>query len=124
MNDCIFCKIVNGDIPSKKLYEDEKVIVIMDANPQVDGHCLVIPKKHLTDITELNNEELNYIFSIAKKMSAKLMDKLNARGLTYCINYGDSQVVKHFHLHLLPDYSIKKKSDKTIDEVYELIKED
>ena len=71
MNDCIFCKIVNGDIPSKKLYEDEKVIVIMDANPQIDGHCLVIPKKHLTDITELNNEELSYIFSIAKKMKKK-----------------------------------------------------
>ena len=73
---------------------------------------------------DLSNDELTYIFKIAKEMSNKLMKKLNSRGLTYCINYGDSQVVKHFHLHLLPDYSIKKKSDKTIEEVFDMLKED
>lgn len=124
MNDCIFCKIIKGEIPSRKLYEDDQVVVIMDANPQVDGHSLVIPKKHVTDIMDLSNDELTYIFKIAKETSNKLMKKLNSRGLTYCINYGDSQVVKHFHLHLLPDYSIKKKSDKTIEEVFDMLKED
>ena len=124
MNDCIFCKIIKGEIPSRKLYEDDQVVVIMDANPQVDGHSLVIPKKHVTDIMDLSNDELTYIFKIAKEMSNKLMKELNSRGLTYCINYGDSQVVKHFHLHLLPDYSIKKKSDKTIEEVFDMLKED
>ena len=52
--DCIFCKIINGDIPSKKLYEDDKVIVIMDVNPKVDGHALVIPKEHVTDFMEIS----------------------------------------------------------------------
>lgn len=124
MNDCIFCKIANGEISSNKIYEDDKLVIIMDANPQVDGHCLVIPKRHVEDIMELTNEELTYIFKVAKDMTIKLMNKLDSKGLSYCINYGDSQKVKHFHLHLLPDYSLKEKSDRSIEEIYKIIKED
>ena len=58
MNDCIFCKIVNGEIPSKKVYEDDNVIAIMDVNPKVDGHTLVIPKKHVREYTDLTDEEM------------------------------------------------------------------
>ena len=120
MEDCIFCKIVKGDIPSKKIYEDDKVIGILDINPEVDGHVLIIPKKHVTDYTELDNELLIYIYDVAKKLADKLTKTLNSRGITFCVNYGDSQLIKHFHLHLLPDYKLKDK-ELSVDEVYELL---
>lgn len=124
MENCIFCKILNGEIPSKRIYEDDLVIVIMDVNPVVDGHCLVIPKTHRTDYTELTHEEVSHIYDVANKLTPMLLEKLNATSMTFTVNYGDAQVVKHFHLHLLPNYSIKDK-EKSIDEVYEILtKED
>lgn len=123
MNDCIFCKILNGAIPSKKLYEDDKVIVIMDVNPKVDGHSLIIPKEHITDFMEMNDELLAHVYKVAKEMSNKLMTKLNANAITLGVNYGESQVVKHFHLHLLPNYGINNV-EKSVDEVYDILKED
>lgn len=122
MNECIFCKIIKGEIPSKKVYEDETVSVIMDINPQVDGHVLVIPKKHITDYTELSKELLNHINEVARKVAPMLMEKLDVKALTFAVNYGDSQVVKHFHLHLMPNFLIKNKSERTVDEVFEIIK--
>ena len=123
MNDCIFCKIVNGEIPSKKVYEDDNVIAIMDVNPKVDGHTLVIPKKHVSEYTDLTDEETLYIFNVAKKLGPSIMNKLGARALTCGINYGESQAVKHVHLHLLPDYTIKDKTNRSLDEIYDIIKE-
>lgn len=123
MNDCIFCKIINGDIPSKKLYEDDKVLVILDVNPKVDGHSLVIPKEHVTDFMEINDELLTHVYKVAREVSKTLMTKLDATALTLGVNYGDSQVVKHFHLHLLPNYEVKKAS-MSLDEVYSILKED
>lgn len=123
MNDCIFCKILNGDIPSKKLYEDDKVIVIMDVNPKVDGHSLIIPKEHITDFMEMNDELLTHVYKVAKEMSNILMTKLDAKAITLGVNYGESQVVKHFHLHLLPNYGINNV-EKSVDEVYNILKED
>lgn len=119
--DCIFCKIINGEIPSKKIYEDDLVFVIMDINPVVDGHLLVIPKEHVTDYTELSEKLRNHIYDVAKKLTEDVMKKLGSKGLTFTVNYGDSQLVKHFHLHLLPDYNIKEIS-MTVDEVYEKLK--
>ena len=123
MNECIFCKIIKGDIPSKKLYEDDKVLVILDVNPKVDGHSLVIPKEHVTDFMEISDELLAHVYKIAREVSKTLMTKLDATALTLGVNYGDSQVVKHFHLHLLPNYEIKKAS-MSLDEVYSILKED
>ena len=123
MDNCIFCKILNGEIPSKKLYEDDKVIVIMDVNPKVDGHSLVIPKEHVVDFKEVSDELPTHMYSVARTMTDKLMNKLDAKAMTLCINYGDSQMVKHLHLHLLPDYDIKESS-KSVDEVYDILKED
>ena len=120
--DCIFCKIVNGEIPSKKIYEDDNVIVIMDIDPKVDGHSLIIPKKHVSDFTELSDDELLNINKVAKLVGLSLVKKLNAKGMTTAVNYGDSQAVKHYHMHLLPDYLIKEKSDRSVDEIYEIIK--
>lgn len=123
MNDCIFCKILRGEIPSKKLYEDEKVIVIMDVNPKVDGHALIIPKVHVTDFMELPDELLTHIYKVAREVSKKLMAKLDATALTLGVNYGDSQVVKHFHMHLLPNYEVSS-AGKNVEEVYNILKED
>lgn len=121
--DCIFCKIAEGSIPSKKIYEDDLVMVIMDNNPTVDAHALVIPKKHYTDYKALDQEILNHILKTADKIGSKITDKLKSTGLTFLVNYGDSQKVKHFHLHLLPDYGSDTiyKTKRTIEENYEQI---
>ena len=123
MENCIFCKILNGEIPSKRLYEDDKVIVIMDVNPKVDGHSLVIPKEHVTDFMEISDELLVHIYKVAREVSKKLMSKLNATALTLGVNYGDSQVVKHFHMHLLPNYEVSTAGN-SVDEIYSILKED
>ena len=124
MKDCIFCKIIAGEIPSKKVYEDDKVLVIMDIDPKADGHTLVIPKKHVTDFTEMSDEDVLMVNGIAKKVGLKIVDRLKARGITFAVNYGDSQAVKHYHLHLLPNYTIEEMSGRTVEEIYDIIKGD
>ena len=121
MDNCIFCKIVNGEIPSKKIYEDEDVIVILDLHPACDGHSLIIPKKHITDMIEMDNETLNKIWKVANKLTPTLMEKTNSTGLSLRVNYGDSQEIKHFHMHLLPNYQYKKPS-MSQEEAFELLK--
>lgn len=121
-DNCIFCKIINGDIPSKILYEDDDIMVLLDAYPDTDGHALVIPKKHYEDIYEIDNEILNKMIAKAKEYGKIIIKKLNKKGVTFLINYGDSQAIKHIHLHILPDYN-KKTHKYTNDEVYKLIME-
>ena len=115
----IFCKIVKGEIPSKKLYEDELVMVIMDVNPTSNGHSLVIPKEHYQDFFDIKREVLEHIMDVAKEMAIKLEEKLGCEGMTLIQNNGISQEVKHFHLHLVPKYNNSKKMD--IDEVFHKI---
>lgn len=119
--DCIFCKIIRKEIPSKTVYEDDKVLVIMDINPQVDGHLLVIPKKHYTDYLELDKETFTHIFEVAQKIGLMELEKLDATSLTLKINYGDTQDVKHFHLHILPNAHLKRKPQRSVQENYELL---
>ena len=121
-DNCIFCKIINGNIPSKILYEDDDIMVLLDAYPDTDGHALVIPKKHYEDIYEIDNEILNKMIAKAKEYGKIIIKKLNKKGVTFLINYGDSQAIKHIHLHILPDYN-KKTHKYTNDEVYKLIME-
>ena len=97
--DCLFCQIANKEAESFILYEDNDLMVILDAYPDADGHTLIIPKKHYEDIYEVPDELLVKMFSKAKEMTHKLMDKLKKDAITYVINYGDAQVIKHFHLH-------------------------
>jgi len=124
--DCIFCKIANGEIPANVLYEDEYLMVIMDINPAVDGHSLIIPKKHYTDYQELDAEILNHIFDTAKIMGKKIMEKLDAKSITLLINYGDDQKVKHFHMHLLPNFGSDafKRNKRTVEENFAILKEE
>ena len=122
MDNCIFCKIVKGEIPSSKIYEDDNVIAILDLHPACDGHTLLIPKKHYSDFVELDDEELLHINSVAKKLTPILMDKMKASALSTRVNYGDSQEIKHYHMHLLPNY-LYKKPTKSQEEVYEILKD-
>ena len=101
----IFCKIIAGELPSNKVYEDDDLICIMDAHPDAPGHALVIPKKHYTTILDLDEE----IWCKIKKVSDMIMKKQEERlpgitGIRVAVNYGEPQVVKHFHMHLIPVY--------------------
>ncbi len=118
--DCIFCKIIKGEIQAKVIYEDDIVISFLDIFPDSNGHCLIIPKVHTLDIVTIDDEVLLHIFKVAKKIKHTLECKLNCDGLTFIQNNGDIQEVKHFHLHLKPYY--KDKQDiKNVDEIYNLI---
>ncbi len=120
--DCLFCKIISGDIPSNTIYEDEIVKVFLDINPTSNGHCLIVPKKHYTNIEDIDLETLKYINEVAKKIYKKLKEKLNCEGLTLVQNNGLGQEVKHYHLHLVPRYTndeIMMNSNKEILESIE-----
>ena len=122
-DDCLFCKIAAHKADAKILYENDDVMVILDAFPDTDGHTLVIPKKHYEDIYSIDKEVFAKIMDIGKKYASILMKKLDKKALTFLINYGDAQVIKHFHLHLLPDYVNKgHKLDK--EELYNKIMKD
>ena len=103
MNDCIFCKIANGEIPSKILYEDDIMIIIKDINPQAKYHFLAIPKEHFTDITDLSAhspETLTHIFKIIAEKNKELGFENGFRVITN-IGVDGCQSVKHVHIHLL-----------------------
>lgn len=119
--NCIFCKIANKEAEAKKLYENEKIIVFMDLNPNTNGHMLVVPKKHITDFTEMDNDTIGAINEVAKEMHKLIMNKLNPDGIRLVVNYGELQVVKHYHLHLIPFYK-EKQPIKNIDEIYNILK--
>lgn len=119
MDNCIFCKIINGEIPSYTIFEDELIKIFLDINPTSNGHCLVIPKKHFVDINDIDSEYLNHIFTIVKEMLPILESKLNYDGISLCQNNGFVQEVKHFHLHLIPKYKNNKKL--SVEEVYKII---
>lgn len=115
--DCIFCKIVAGEIPCYKIYEDDSILSFLDINPASAGHTLIIPKKHTLDINTIDNETLIKIFDIARDISKKLVNTLNADGFTLAQNNGDAEEVKHFHLHIIPKYN--KSVKMSIEEVYD-----
>ena len=120
MDNCIFCKIANGDIPSKTIYEDEIVKVYLDINPNSPGHTLIIPKNHYTDLDDIDIEVLSHIMEVAKKIKKLIEEKLNPDGIKLVQNNGIIQEVKHYHLHIVPIYTSKK--ELSLDEVYELLK--
>lgn len=105
-NNCIFCKLANGEIPTATLYEDEDFRVILDANPASKGHALIIPKEHYANLYELEDSLAGKAMILAKKMIIKLTDVLECDGYNLVQNNGEcaGQTVFHFHLHLIPRY--------------------
>lgn len=104
--NCIFCKIANGEIPSKTIYEDDAFRVILDIGPATKGHALILPKDHYADFFELPEDVAHDAISVAKKIAPKMKANLKADGFNLVQNNGEAagQTVMHFHLHLIPRY--------------------
>ncbi|MCD6561034.1 MAG: HIT family protein [Deltaproteobacteria bacterium] len=108
MEECIFCKIIKGEIPCFKVYEDERVLAFEDINPVSTGHTLVIPKRHAKDLWEIQGEDLAAV-QLASKKIIQAMRVLDPTGVA-CVQLngrGVNQVVMHYHLHLIPRISGK-----------------
>ncbi len=120
MENCIFCKIVNKEIPAKVIYEDDLVMAYLDISPISVGHTLIIPKEHFTDLDDIKEETLNHIMKTAKDLKKRIEERLKPDGLQLVQNNGNLQEVKHYHLHLIPNYIDKKEMD--LDEVFNILK--
>ena len=110
MDDCIFCKIVSGEIPSMKIYEDDLTLAFMDIAKDVDGHILVIPKKHCKNVLDCDEDSLYAVARTVKKISKHLTDYCGYEGVNL-LNASDEsagQSVPHFHIHIIP----RKNNDK------------
>ncbi|MBR5248867.1 MAG: HIT family protein [Lachnospiraceae bacterium] len=105
-DDCIFCKIANGEILSKTLHEDEKFRVILDLGPATRGHALILPKDHASNLYELPDDIAANVLILARNMASQMTQKLNCDGFNLVQNNGKAagQTVNHFHMHLIPRY--------------------
>lgn len=105
-DDCIFCKLANGVIPTNSIYEDEDFKVILDMGPATKGHALILPKEHADNLYELPDETASKILPLAKKLALSMREKLHTDGLNVVQNNGEvaGQTVMHYHLHLIPRY--------------------
>ena len=130
--NCIFCKIIEGDIPSYKVYEDDSVIAFLDISQITKGHILVVPKKHVKNIFEMDNSLASKVFISVPKIAKALKATYNPIGLNI-INNNEKphQTVDHFHIHLIPRYDNDKfkinfinRQDQFKPEDYELIRKE
>lgn len=127
MKDCIFCKIIAGEIPAEKIYEDENFLAFLDIEPVNFGHTLVIPKQHFKNLEETPSEVLENLIKLIKKLAPKIKTATNADGFNVTNNCGESagQSVMHLHFHIIPRFNndnfknwpIKKYAN---DEAYEI----
>ena len=113
-DDCIFCKLANGDIPTNTIYEDESFRAILDMGPATKGHALILPKDHAMNLFELPDEISSKVLPLASKLGKQMVEKLGADGMNLVQNNGEvaGQTVMHFHLHLIPRY---KEDGQTIN---------
>lgn len=119
--DCIFCKIINNEISSYKIYENDMVLCFLDINPLSSGHTLIIPKKHFKDISDIDSEYLSSINDATKYVYNLLMSKLGPDGIRIVQNNGICQEIKHYHVHLIPVYN--DMLDMDVEDVYNKIKD-
>ena len=129
--ECLFCKIINKEIPSKIIYEDQTLMAFLDINPTTNGDTLIVPKKHYKDFLEIDNDTLTKINDLSKKIYPIYKEKLNCDGLTLSNNLDYGQEIKHFHMHFIPRYKndeVKHLSNKemlkNLDEIESILKGD
>jgi histidine triad (HIT) family protein len=105
-DDCIFCKIVAGDLPATRILEDERTLAFMDIAPWTRGHALVIPKAHAADLGEIGEDDLAAVSAMAKRVAARQKEVLGAEGVNLLNAFGSAawQTVFHFHVHVIPRY--------------------
>ena len=126
MNDCIFCKIINNELPSKTVYEDTEIKIIMNINPISNGHLLILPKKHYENILDITEETLMHSMKILReKIYPILKENLKCEGFTICENNFLGQDIKHFHIHVIPryqndqiDFNYNKNQLKDLEEIF------
>lgn len=117
MKTCIFCKIIKGEIPSNKIYENDNVLAFLSIDPESYGHTLVIPKKHYVCYEDITLDELNNINEAGKIVYDMLKTNLKPDGIRLVQNNGIIQEVKHYHLHLVPIFENEKEGKNDLDEV-------
>jgi histidine triad (HIT) family protein len=136
MEECLFCKIIRGEIPSEKIYEDEKTIAFLDINPRNPGHTLVVPKKHHKTIIEMSEKEASDLFVIVRKMAIAVKEGMQADGISISQSndIAAGQIIPHVHFHVIPRFNTEgpvglegilpaKKLDKgTMDKITATIK--
>ena len=107
MSECIFCKIIAGQIPSFKIYEDDKVLAFLDINPVNPGHTLVVPKNHAADLIDASEEDVIELIRAVKKLAPAIIKGAGAEGFNLGVNNGGvaGQVVNHLHFHIMPRFS-------------------
>ena len=134
-DDCIFCKIANGEIPSSTLYEDDDFRVFLDLGPASKGHALIVPKEHFDNLYELSDNVASKVLVLAKKMITKMTKALKCDGFNIVQNNNEcaGQTVYHFHMHLIPRYKDDKVNvgwepgsidENGIDELKKLIEKE
>ncbi|MDP6138757.1 MAG: HIT family protein [Candidatus Woesearchaeota archaeon] len=130
MEDCVFCKIVNGKIPATKVYENSNVISFLDIMPANKGHCLVVPKKHYENMLDISDEDLKNLILAAKKITKALSLSIGNGSYNIIMNNGKEagQLVDHAHIHIIPRFKgdrlrIKWSHKKYIDEEMKNIQE-
>jgi len=136
MSECIFCKIVSGEIPCTKIYEDSNTFAFLDLNPVNKGHTLVVPKKHSETILDTDEKTLKYLVITTKKISKAMMNGLKIKGFNIGINQFEEggQVVPHLHIHIMPrlkndgiklwpqrKYESKEEMKETADKIKSLL---
>ena len=106
MDECIFCKIANGDIPCAKLFENDKVIAFLDISPMNKGHALIVPKEHHKELLDMPDNLLLEVMKAAKKVAKAVVKVVRADGFNIGQNNGSAagQAVMHFHLHIIPRF--------------------
>ena len=104
--DCLFCKIIAGELPSQKVAEDERTVSFMDINPATRGHALVVPRNHTANLLEIDPEDLNAVAAAAKQLAVRATERLGADGVNLLNACGSTawQTVFHFHMHVIPRY--------------------
>lgn len=112
MKDCLFCKIINNEIPSSTIYEDDLIKVFLDINPTTNGHMLIIPKKHHVNVMDIDEDIVSHALKVIReKLYPMLKKNLGCDGLTIVQNNEYGQEVKHYHIHLIPRYQDDLVSD-------------
>lgn len=133
--DCVFCKIIKDEIPSHKVYEDEKYLAFLDVTPSASGHTIVIPKKHILNLFELSEQETGEFFEIVKKIALHIkQSELKPTGFNIGVNHWKSagQEVDHLHVHIIPRWEndaggamqtiVKNPPSEKLEEVLDKIK--
>lgn len=123
--ECIFCKIIAGELPCSKIYEDADVIAFMDIGPVVKGHTLVVPKKHCDPITETPPDILGKLICVVQKIARAMFKGLNADGINVTQANGEvaGQVVPHIHFHVIPRFSNDGRPQNWIPQKYDSTEE-